>query len=95
MLNLGSTEESIVVLIELIIWDAVLIWLTDGVSSTVDCVVAALNWHIYLLTLLPSKGNISALKLAMVTNEVAESRKHMLCNGIQYNTPHFQITPEI
>ena len=68
---MGSTEESTVVLIELIIWDAVLIWLNGGISSTVNCVVAALIWHIYFLTLPPPKGNISALKLAMVTNDVA------------------------
>ena len=33
MPNLGSTEKSTVVLIEGIIWNAVLIWLNGGVSS--------------------------------------------------------------
>ena len=33
--NLGSTERSTVVLIEIIIWDTVLIWLNEGISSSV------------------------------------------------------------
>ena len=65
--NLSSTDQSIVVLVEVIIWDAVLIWFNASVSSKVDCVVEAPIWHIYFLTLPPPKGNISALKLAMVT----------------------------
>ena len=68
--HLGSTEHSTVLLIEIIIWDAVLIWLNGGVSSKLDCVVVAPIWHAFFLTLPPLKGNISALKLAMVTNEV-------------------------
>ncbi len=37
----------------------------------------------------------TVLKLAMVTNEVYHCKaERMLCNGIQYNTPHFQITPD-
>ena len=71
MPNLGSSEQSTVVLIEIIIWDAVLIWLNSGVSSNVFCVAEPRFWHIFYLTLPPPKGNISALKLAMVTNEVA------------------------
>ncbi len=45
------------------------------------------------LTLLPHKGNISALQQAIVTNdEVAlKSRKNTLRNGIQYNTFHFEL----
>ena len=37
--NLGLATQSTVVLIEIIIWDVVLIWLNGGVSSKVDCVV--------------------------------------------------------
>ncbi len=46
--NLGSSEQSTVVLIEMIIWDAILISLNGGVSSKVDCVIAAAIWHILL-----------------------------------------------
>ncbi len=38
--RLGSTLQSTVVLIKIIIWDAVLIWLNGSVSSQVDSVVA-------------------------------------------------------
>ncbi len=31
--NVGAIEQSTLVLIEIIIWDAVLIWLNGGVSS--------------------------------------------------------------
>ena len=65
------TDQSTVALIEVIIWDAVLILLNDGVSSKVDCVVTTLIWHINCLTIPPLKGNISALKLVMVTNKVS------------------------
>ncbi len=75
MPNLGSTDQSTVVLIKIIIWDAVLTWLNGGVSSKVDCIVAAPIWHIYFPTLPPSKVSISALTLAMVTNKVALKRK--------------------
>ena len=34
--NLGSTEQFTTVLIEIIIWDAVWIWLNGGVFSKVD-----------------------------------------------------------
>ena len=37
--NLGFAEQFTAVLIEMIIWDAVLIWLNGGASSKVDCVV--------------------------------------------------------
>ena len=68
----GLFRTVTVVLIEITIWDAVLIWLNGGDSSKVYCVVAALIWHIYFLTLPSPKGSISAQKLAMVTsNEVA------------------------
>ena len=49
--NLSSTEQSTVVLIKIIIWDAVLIWLNGSVFSKVFCVVAAPIWHIYFLTM--------------------------------------------
>ncbi len=39
--KLHSTLQSTVVLIEITIWDALLIWLNGGVSSKVDCVVIA------------------------------------------------------
>ncbi len=73
MLNLAVTDQSTVALIEVIIRDAVLILLNDGVSSQVevDCVVTTAIWHIYFLTLPPLKGNISAMKLVMVTNRVS------------------------
>ncbi len=61
------TDQSTVTLIAVIIWDAVLILLKYDVSSKVDCVV----WYIYFLTLPPLKGNMSALKLVMVTNKVS------------------------
>ena len=41
--NLDSVEQSTVVLIEVIMWDAVLIWLNGGVSTEVDCVVVLLQ----------------------------------------------------
>ena len=56
MPNLGVTDQSTVALIEVIIWDAVLILLNDGVSSKVDCVVTTPIWHIYFLTLPLLKG---------------------------------------
>ena len=37
--NLSSTQQSTMVLIEMITWDAVLIWLNGGVSSNAFCVV--------------------------------------------------------
>ena len=74
-------------------WDAAVIWLNDRVSSNVESIVAAPIWHIHFLTLPPLNGDISALELATDANEV--SRKNMVYNGMQYNTPHFQITPEI
>ena len=36
--NLGYTEQSTVVMINFVIWGAVLIWLNGGFSSKVDCV---------------------------------------------------------
>ncbi len=38
MLNLGVADQSTVALIEVFIWDVVLILLNDGVSSELDCV---------------------------------------------------------
>ncbi len=64
MPNLGVTGQSTVALIEVVIWDTVLILLNDGVITTPI-------WHIYFLNLPPLKGNISALKLVMVTNKVS------------------------
>ncbi len=60
MSNPGVTDQSTVyvALIEVLIWDAVLILLNDGVSSQVDCFVTTPIWHIYFLTLPPLKGNI-------------------------------------
>ena len=49
-----------VVFIEIIILDAVLIWL-NGVSSKVDCVVESRFGTFYFLTLPRPKDNISAL----------------------------------
>ncbi len=72
MPNLGVTDQSTVALFEVIIWDiALLILLNDGVSSKVDCVFITPIWHIYFLTLPHLKGNISAVKLVMVTNKVS------------------------
>ncbi len=92
----GVIIQSTVVLLESI---AVLIWLNSGVSSNDFCVAEPRFWHIFYLTMTlpPPKGNISTLKLAMVTNEVAciVKQKNTLCNDIQHNTSHFQITPEI
>ena len=65
MPNLGSSEQFTVVLIEIIICDAVLILLNSGVSSHDFC-------HAQILAhFLPDPSNSSALKLTMVTNEVA------------------------
>ncbi len=97
--NVGSAEQSTVVLIEIIIWNAALILLNGGVYSNAFFVFLRPDLAHFLLgsTMPPLKGNISTLKLTVDTNEVAlESIKNMLI-GMVCNTiiPHFQITPEI
>ena len=72
-------------------------WWSCGVSSNAFCVVSPARFGTFFLTLPPPKGNtcISALKLAMVTNEViVKQKEHTLQWYIQHNKPHFQITPE-
>ena len=60
VLNLGSTEQSAVVLIE-IIWDVFLIWLNDhGIVSKVDAIEPKIFTFPYLLC------NILALKLVIM-----------------------------
>ena len=71
MYQIWSQQNNSVVLIEIIICDAVLIWLNGGVPSNAFCVAETIFWHISYLTLPPQKGNIAGLKQAMVTNEVA------------------------
>ncbi len=71
MPNLGSSEQSTVILIEIIIWDAVLIYVNNGVSSNDFCVPEPRFWHIFYQTLPPPKGNISVL--AMVTTHTSEA----------------------
>ena len=56
--NLGSTEQSTVVLIEIFICDAVLIWLNGNVSSNAFCVVETRLAHFLPDPIPPPKSNI-------------------------------------
>ena len=67
--NLGSAPQSTVALNEIIIWDAELIWL-NGVFLIKRIVLLSRELEHFLRDPTP-KGNICALKLTMVTNEVA------------------------
>ncbi len=43
MFQIWAQEQSTVVLIEIIIWDAVLIWLNDGISSNLPFELLSLD----------------------------------------------------
>ncbi len=95
--NLGVTDQYTVALIEVIIWDALLILLNDGVSYLPKCIVllqrrfdTLTSWLFHLWKAIFQPWNWLWLQIRYHCKA-----ERMLCSGKQYNTPHFQVNPKM